>query len=108
MRRACASARFNGVARLSSPGSLFDKYARILRARPSAVDDGRLRPNSQRPRCPCRAFTHCVCARARISDGERTSVLIVYMRESRCASRPWAQIASKMEAEFRCEVEVRR
>ncbi|TGZ49051.1 Uncharacterized protein DBV15_05976 [Temnothorax longispinosus] len=34
-----------GEARLSSPGSLFDNYARILRPRPSATDAGRRRPN---------------------------------------------------------------
>lgn len=58
----------------------------------------------------------CVCvyvcvrarARARISESVRWWCIVVLTRESRCASRPWAQIASKMEAEFRCEVEVRR
>ncbi|KYN34633.1 hypothetical protein ALC56_11121 [Trachymyrmex septentrionalis] len=30
----------HGVLRLGSPGSLFDKYARILRPRPSASDRG--------------------------------------------------------------------
>ena len=38
----------HGVLRLGSPGSLFDKYARILRPCPSASDGGRCRPKSQR------------------------------------------------------------
>ncbi|EZA57741.1 hypothetical protein X777_00841 [Ooceraea biroi] len=36
----------NGVAHLGSPGSLFDKYARISRPRPSAAEHARRRPNS--------------------------------------------------------------
>ncbi|KYM86508.1 hypothetical protein ALC53_03968 [Atta colombica] len=38
----------HSVFRLGSPGSLFDKYARILRPCPSASDGGRCRPKSQR------------------------------------------------------------
>lgn len=86
---------FNGVARLGSPGSLFDNYARILWPRPNATDAGRRWPSSQRPerptrrlRCPyscayllCACVCVCICVcRARAYIGERTSVYSVRER----------------------------
>ncbi|KYN16212.1 hypothetical protein ALC57_11565 [Trachymyrmex cornetzi] len=52
----------HGVLRLGSPGSLFDKYARILRPRPSAPDGSRCRPKSQRAARDCERESNTAAA----------------------------------------------
>ncbi|EGI66067.1 hypothetical protein G5I_05459 [Acromyrmex echinatior] len=52
----------HGVFRLGSPGSLFDKYARILWPRPSASDEGRCRPKSQRAARDCERESNTAAA----------------------------------------------